>query len=364
MKTPQISRRSFLSGSAALLAGAGIALSGCSNSSSSSSQGGSSQSGSEMKIRLAVTSSGHVFNAIAEEQGYLKDEGLTVETSVLETNDDAFQALFSGKVDVTSTQGTNLPLVHIGNGQDLVVWGGYMITGCMPVIAKTGTKWNGVEDLVGKTIACSGNEFAVFGPLIDKGHSMNDVTTIVLSNHNDRTEAVASGKADYAILGTNQNYNVSQKDEVEVMCYCSDITPNYSCCRMNATSEFLNKNEDAAKALIRAWLRAQDWYENNKTKAEEMVAKQLNTELAYVQAYMENEHYRLNLDPYKSSVVRAWKWMGEMGVMPDGYDKITVEDHINTKIYETALKDNTEKYGSSSKAFYDKMNEMFKQYNA
>lgn len=361
MTTPQISRRSFLGGSAAVAAS--LAMVACSSNNSSSSNTSSSSEKKDLKVRLAVTSSGHVFNAIAEEQGYLADEGLTVETNVLETNDDAFQALFSGKVDVTSTQGTNLPLVHIGNGQDLVVWGGYMITGCMPLIAKTGTKWNGVEDLVGKTIACSGNEFAVFGPLIDKGYSMNDVTTVVMSNHNDRTEAVATGKADYAILGTNQNYNVSQKDNVEVMCYCSDITPNYSCCRMNATSKFLNENEEAAKALLRAWLRAQDWYEKNKDKAEEMVAKQLNTDLAYVKAYMENDHYRLNLDPYKSSVVRAWNWMGKMGVMPDGYDKINVEDHITTSLYESALKECTEKYGSSSKDFYDKMNQMFKEYD-
>lgn len=356
-----ISRRSFLGLSAALAGG--LALTGCSSSGSSSSST-SSTTNEAKSIRLGVTKDGHIFNAIADEQGYLKDENLTVETSVFSTSDDAFQALFSGKIDVISNQGTNLPLTHIAQGQDLTIWAGYMITGCMPIIAKKGTKWNGVEDLLGKTIACSGNEFAVFGPLYDAGHTMEDVTTIVLSNHADRVEAVATGKADYAICGTSQNYNISQKEEVEVMTYCSDITPNYSCCRVQSTGEYLNNNKEAAEALLRCWLRAQDWYESNKEATKEIVVKQTGSSTEFVSAYMDNEHYRLNLDPYKKSVERAWNWMSEMGLFPDTAKDIKVNEHINTTLYKDALKANTDKYGSSSKSFYDKMNEIFKENNA
>lgn len=359
----EISRRSFLGLGAASVAG--LALAGCSSNSSSSSTQSSSSSKEKTTIRLAVTASGHIFNAIAEQQGYLEEEGVVVEQTTVQGADEAFQALFGGKIDITSTQGTNLPLTHIASGQDLVVWAGYMITGCMPVIARTGTGWNGVEDIVGKTIICNGNEFAVLGPLCDKGYKMNeDYTVTITDDHNARVEAVATGKADYAILGTGQMYNVLQKDNVEIVSYCSDITPNYSCCRVNSTSEFLNKNEEAAKGLLRAWLRAQEWYEQNKDATVAIVAKQIKQDEAYVRAYMDNEHYRLNLDPYKKSVVRAWNWMDKMGIFPDGASSIKVEDHIRTDIYKAALDDCTSKYGSSNKSFYDNMNSIYKEYDA
>jgi len=353
------------SASASSSAASSSAASAASSSAASSSAAASAAaSGARPLVRLGTTNDGHIFNAIASAQGFLEEEGVDVQVSVFSSSDEAFAALFSNKVDVLSNQGTNLPLTHIAQGQDLTIYAGYMITGCMPIIAPAGTKWNGVEDLVGKTIACSGNEFAVFGPLYDMGHTMDEVTTIVLSNHADRVEAVATGKADYAICGTSQNYNISQKPEVEVMCYCSDITPNYSCCRVESTQAFIDANKEGLTAMLRAWLRAQNWYENNKDATAQLVVDQTGSNLDFVHAYMDNEHYRLNLDPFKKSVERAWNWMLEMGLFPDGADKINVDDHINTEMYKEALDACTAKYASEDKAFYDKMNKIFEENDA
>ena len=329
-------RRSFIGLSA--VAAASLALAGCSSNNDTAAKTDNAASTTTAAketptVRLGTTNDGHIFNAIADAQGYLAEEGVNVEVSVFSSSDDAFQALFSGKVDVLSNNGTNLPLTHIASGQDLTIYAGYMITGCMPIIAKAGTKWNGVEDLLGKTIACSGNEFAVFGPLYDAGHTMDEVTTIVLSNHADRVEAVRSGKADYAICGTSQNYNISQIDEVEVMCYCSDITPDYSCCRVASPQKFLDENSEAVTAMLRAWLRAQDWYEANR-------------------------------DAYRTSVERAWNWMGEMGLFPDTAASIKIDEHIDTKLYKEALDACTEKYKSDSPEFYTKMNNIYAEYDA
>lgn len=367
-----VSRRQFLGlGSVAL---GGMALAACSSdggststeesTSTDSSASTSTASGDVPTIRLGTTNDGHIFYAIAKEKGYLEEEGVNIEPNVFQNSDDAFQALFSGKVDLLSNSGTNLPLVHIASGQDLVIYAGYMLTGCMPVIAKAGTVWNGVDDLLGKTIACSGNEYAVFGPLYDEGHTMDEVTTIVLSNHSDRVEAVRSGKADYAICGTSQNYNISQTPEVEVMCYCSDITPNYSCCRVESTSQFLDANQDAVQSMLRAWLRAQCWFEKNRDAAADIVAKEFGNERDQYSAYITNDHFQPNVDPYKSSVERAWNWMSEMGLFPDGYESINVDDHINTDIYKAALDKVVEEHQSEDPEFYDKMVETYNTYDA
>ena len=363
-----MTRRKFVAASGAVMAGAALAATGCASGSSSSEEStdAAEETAEPVTIRLGTTNDGHIFNAIADAQGYLADENVTVEVSVFDSSDDAFSALFSNKVDVLSNNGTNLPLTHIASGQDLTIYAGYMITGCMPIIAPAGTTWNGVTDLVGKTIACSGNEFAVFGPLYDEGYTMDDVTTVVLSNHADRVAAVQSGEADYAICGTSQNYNISQIPEVEVMCYCSDLTPNYSCCRVDSTQAFLDENRAGVIGMLKAWLRAQCWYESNKDETVQLVVDQTGSTEEFVRAYMDNEHYNLNLDPYRTSVERAWEWMKEMGLFDDvdGAEDINIKDHIDVAMYKEALDACTEAYGADDQAFYDKMNDIYDEYDA
>lgn len=361
-----LSRRSFVGATAAAAAVAGLSLAGCSsNNAANNTAANTAASATKPVVRVGTTTDGHIFNAIAKGQGYLEEEGVEVEISVFSSSDEAFSALFSNKVDVLSNNGTNLPLTHIAAGQDLTIYAGYMLTGCMPIIAPAGTKWNGVEDLVGKTIACSGNEYAVFGPMYDAGYTMKDVETIKMSNHADRVEAVRTGKADYAICGTSQNYNISQSPEVEVMTYCSDLTPNYSCCRVESTQAFLDANKDGVVRMLKAWLRAQCWYESNRDKTAQLVVEQTGANLDYVNAYMTNEHYRLNLDPYRTSVERAWNWMKEMGLFEGkNADAIKIDDHINTTLYKEALDDCTKRFGAENKDFYDKMNKIYQEYDA
>ena len=127
-------------------------------------------------IRLAHFQHGHVLNAIAEDQGFLKDEGIEVEYVNVKTDTEIFDAMENGVIDVASNSGTNLPLQRIADGQDLTIFGGYLLTGCMPVFALEDTEWNGVEDLVGKTMACESNDYAISGPLLDMGYDpLHDV---------------------------------------------------------------------------------------------------------------------------------------------------------------------------------------------
>ncbi len=315
-------------------------------------------------VRLALAGSAHIFNTIAEEQGYLKEEGLTVEYVTCENSEAAFTSLSAGKVDVLSNYGTNLPLQYIGSGTDLTIFAGYMITGCMPIIAKAGTEWNGVEDMIGKTVSCEPNVFAVSGALLDLGYDpLNDVKWLNLDDHSDRIAAVRSGEADYAVLGTSMMYNVLNMDDIEIVSYCSDVTPNYSCCRVEANTEWVNNNPNTVKALLRAWLRAQEWYEDHKAETKTMVAETLEVEEDYVAAYMDNEHYNLNLDPFKSSVERAWKYMLGLNLFDEGAEEIRIDDHINTELYKAALDECTEKYYDEDPEFYDTMNATYEEYD-
>lgn len=86
---------------------------------------------------------------------------------------------------------------------------------------------------------------------------------------------------------------------------------------------FLEKSKAECRDIARRALRAQCWYEQNKDATAELVVKQTGSSLEYVHACMDNEHYRLNLDPYPISVERVWSWMGEMGIT-DGLIRFSV----------------------------------------
>ena len=83
-------------------------LIGCGSSSNSDKKEDKSETSTESKgndletdtVRLALAGSAHIFNAIAEEQGYLEDEGLTVEYVNCENSEGAFQSLAAGKSEI------------------------------------------------------------------------------------------------------------------------------------------------------------------------------------------------------------------------------------------------------------------------
>lgn len=317
-------------------------------------------------VRWNSGTSGNVLLTIAEAEGYFEDEGLTIENVSADANADAMALLASGKVDVVSNSGTSNPLQQIAAGVDLTIFGGHMVTGCMPVVAKKGTVWNGPEDLIGKKFACNPSYFAFTGAVMDLGYDnpLEAVEWVSYTDYNDALAAVVRGEVDYALMGTGQNYTVQNMDEVEVMCYQSDIMPNYSCCRMEAQTKFVEENPNTVKAIIRALLRAQSWYESNKEEAVKLHAKKINAEEDYVAAYMmDDEHYKVSVDPLKNSVVRAWEILDKTGFLDEKAENIDILDHVNTELYEEALKEATDKYGKDNKEFYDSMQTFYNENN-
>lgn len=141
--------------------------------------------------------------------------------------------------------------------------------------------------------------------------------------------------------------------------------PNYSCCRMESSTEFLENNPITIKLTLKALIRAQCYYEAHKEEAVALHAAEIGTEEDYVAAYMLNEeYYNVNADPLKNSVVRAWGILDATGFLNENAQSIDILDHINTDLYEAALNEVIEEHGSEDPAFYNKMLAFFKENNA
>lgn len=303
-------------------------------------------------------SSGNVLVTIANEMGYFAEEGIEIETVEATQNMDAMALLAAGKVDVVSNAGTSNPLQQIAQGVDITVFGGHMVEGCMPVIAKAGTEWNGIESFVGESVAVNPSYFAFTGAVMDLGYDnpLEVVDWQVYSSYDDALIAVQNGDVKYALQGTQNNYGLQaliEAGEIEIVSYQSEIMENYSCCRMVAQTSWVDENPDTVKAILRALLRAQSWYEANKEEAVSLHAALIGQEDEYVAAYMmDDEHYFVNVDPLKNGVVRAWEILDATGYLGDDC-QIDILDHINTDLYEEALAEATELYGDEAPEFYE-----------
>ena len=331
---------------------------------SSASQGAEDEKPETSVIHWARGNSGNALVTIGKRLGYFDEVGLTIDEIPMDATADFYTALAAGQVDVGSNYGTNTPLQQIASGFDLTIFGGHMLTGCMPIVAKAGTTWNGVQDFVGKRVASNPNAFSITGALLKMGYDpLKDVEWVTYPTHSDRLAAVVSGEVDYAVLGTSMNYTIENMDDIDVLAYCSDVTPNYSCCRMTTRTDFINENPTTIKLLLKALIRAQCYYESHKEEVVGWMAEELGTTEEYVAAYMLNEHYQIHVDPIKNSVINAWNILDETGFLDENAKQINIEDHINTELYKAALDEATAEYGSEDPDFYEAMATFFAENN-
>ena len=103
-------------------------------------------------VRWNWGTSANILVALAIEKGYFAEYGLNIEFVNANENANAMTLLSTGQVDVVSNSGTASPLQNIAAGVDMTIFGGHMVQGCMPVVARKGTEWKGIESLVGKTL--------------------------------------------------------------------------------------------------------------------------------------------------------------------------------------------------------------------
>lgn len=319
-------------------------------------------------VRWNSGASGNVLLTIADKLGYFDEVGIKLEEVPATANASAMTLLSTGMVDVVSNAGTSNPLQQIAAGVDLTIFGGHMMTGAMPVIAKKGTKWNGVQDLIGKKFACNPSYFALTGAVMDLGYKepLKALDWVVITNYNDALAAVMRGEVDYALQGTEQNFTIKNvnKDNVEIMAYQSDIMPNYSCCRMEATTEFVKKNPVTIKLILKALLRAQSYYETHKAEAAAWHAEKIRAEKEFVEAYMFDEHYRVSADPLLKSIIRAWGILDATGFLNENAKNINIRDHVNIDLYRTALDEAEAEYGQEAPEFYKRMRAFFEENDA
>lgn len=316
-------------------------------------------------IHWARANSGNILVTVAKQQGYFDEYGLNIIEDPVESAGAALTALQTEQVDVTSNQGTNGPLGYIGKGSDFTIVGGYMLKG-MYIVGRKDKDYKDVTSLKGSKFAYNGIHPVTGIALLDAGiDPAKDVEWLPYTTNSDRLAAVIAGEADYAVLSGDQLLTVGNNPDIEIKAWLDDLVPNYGCCRMNMNTSFVKKNPVATKLLLKALIRAEQWYLAHMDECVKILAKEIDADEEYVAAYLLNENYISSVDPCKKAVLKTWDAMIKMGLIDEAEaSKINIEDHINTEIYKEALDECIAEFYDEDPAFYDGRVEFFKENNA
>jgi len=312
-------------------------------------------SGEMPLVRLAATPfSGNVLVGIAQDKGFFADEGIEVELQLIVGSADSQAALAAGHVDVLTTYGTAPALSSIAAGTDITIFAGYMLQGCMPILAKEGTVWNGVEDLVGKKVIGDVTSRFILGyALKELGYDPDtDVEWIPYVDDNTNMELTRKGEVDY-MRGTTGLHTRAKELGLDAVAFCGDVLPEYSCCRIWSNTNWLNENRDVAVKLIKALLRAQAVLESDPDYAVEIVVEQTDLTKEYAEGFIKNEHLMIRLDPHWKAVSRQMEGCVELGLLEGDTSLETLKAHFTPYVYKEALDACVAEYYDESPEFYD-----------
>ena len=75
----------------------------------------------------------------------------------------------------------------------------------------------------------------------------------------------------------------------------------------------------------------------------------------------ETEHYELNVDTVKKTVVDNWHYQREVGLIDADLDDSVIEDVTYDKLYKAALDACIDKYHDDDPDFWDKQAAMYEE---
>ena len=229
----------------------------------------------------------------ADQNGFYKEEGIT-EVKILAFRGDAdvIQALAAGTVDLNVASLTGL-VSTIQSGQKFKgFWSGYN----MPFF-----DWYAQQKF--KSIAeTKGGRYAVskYGALTDsltryalRSAGLDpdrDVKILQLGGSTQSLAAMEAGQIDATILSSPQTYIAAEKGFVKLMSQKEHIAPDWPTHVVYAKDEFIAKNPNTIKAMLRANGKAMEWIKSNPDEAAKLANKQMKFKVEYCRRAIDEIH--------------------------------------------------------------------------
>jgi ABC-type nitrate/sulfonate/bicarbonate transport system substrate-binding protein len=197
---------------------------------------------------------------VADRQGFLRDQGLAVEWTTLDTNQ-AIPALLGGSLDILNAS-TDAALIALSKGATLKLVGDYNIVTPYELVARP--EITTIDGLRGQRVGASslnaGSGTIVRYMLRAHGLSDDDYELVQAGGNPQRYAALQSGGVAASILTDPVNFR-ARLDGYRILAAFADLVPEYSLDSWWVRADWLNDaaNREALVGFLTALGRAQQW---------------------------------------------------------------------------------------------------------
>ncbi len=332
-------------------------------------------------IRIAI-------NILAQQLGYFKEEGVTVQEVNLGGMDALTAINGDGNLDILGT-GFVPDLQAIGNGYDLVVIGGTAVEGGA-VIAKEGNaegfrdagKIINIDAVLNAKLGFKRNEAAwviTRQYLLDNGVTAEQIAAIEdeasgnILYYADETavaQAVQKGEVELGFLPLEYALLYADAYGLETVTAAGALQNNYVCCREVTSKARLEASRDAFVAYEKARIRAFEYYKAGETDAEiranviSIISAWSGKETDYVETYLYGGVTKYAVDPNTSGIVKYVEAANNSGLLKSAsvdFATYDIRSNIDTGIYSNALSELIE--ANPENAFYQALQAEFNEAN-
>lgn len=322
-----------------------------------------------LKVGLLGKSVKPVGVLVADAMGYFDEEGVKVEFEKVSSMNDAYMAVSTGDLDVYLFSSTAAATFISQGTTTLRVFGGTAAEGSEIIAAKGTPHITGVDDLLGKTIACQMPEtgqMVLKNYLLEQGYTIGapgegaDVTFVYVNDGNTAVEGCTKGEYDYCITNSCLGY-YAESFGAELVGSVKQFVETYPCCRQTCSQEAYENKFDALVAFETATLRGYRYYLENEEATLDILEAYAGEDREFLKAQVYGTDtytpvMRLSLDPDKIACVKFYEAMATLGEITDTVE-VDWNDYVVTDVYGTALKTLAER--ESDVALWQELTEYF-----
>lgn len=383
--TDKLSRRTFVKGAAAAGALAGIAaLGGCASEQKTEDKSEAKTDAPESKYDNTISADTEDLNIVllgkdskiaaiilALKKGYYEEEKLNVATQTVSGGfPEAMPALSNGTADVLPF-GSIPSCTYIGQGDDLVIFGGTVADGseCVTLIENKDA-YKKPEDFKGKKIGCFRMET---GHMIIKSwlrqngiEDGKDVEFILLESSAAEVAAVENGEIDMCFVNSGYGYVATQGGKCAVAFRPNELTgKEFPCCRQTTNRKAFEEKRSALIKFEIANLRALYDIESDHAGTIATIVEYSSQPEEYIEniTYGKGDYVaamKFEMDPYTDDVKAFYGDMIDNGDIDDTNKELIVE-HMDSTIYKAALDALIER--GENKDFYEKLAAEYAKHN-
>jgi NitT/TauT family transport system substrate-binding protein len=289
-----------------------------------------------------LNSTAHLLAFVAQEEGYFKEEGLSVTLTQFSSASELINGIESDKLDVAFI-GSVPTLTFQSQGHEVSIFGGAMTNGHGYVIKSEYTDKDeaGVEVLKGRNVASVKNsvqdaelQILLKNAHIEIGEGDDKVNIVYFDSQKDAYAALLNSGIDaasvyspYASLAKSQGY--------KVVYYCAHekALENQPCCRQVAKTAALSSTPNTFIAIERAFIKAYHFTQSDHDKTIKDVKKYIDIDEDFINTEVYGGYSVSSPDPDKKGTLTLKDTIVDLGYTND-YD---IEPHYNTDIYKKAL---------------------------